>query len=294
MNCLHLDESSQGVRSCGGVSISPRRLATGGTTYYGDKMKDEYKVLAIAGLLIVVLIGAVYSQVYVAPQVVEEDTFGWYLEDENSIFNKKTYKSGADVTVGNNILNPDYVSPWTFDPTKPPVDEKGIVNDTFYPEEARVYPSRYWYNIWYKAERSTEWVLLYGVEDETTINATVEEKLKQPHLGSYEIEEVSTKILLEPLTIETDEDLEGELRVDLRVQLIHIGIFLYDEATLGTDYATIGPEEEETKHEEWTSPEEPEEEEIIPEEYERRIPGFEALISFVALGVVFILLRRRR
>lgn len=186
----------------------------------------EYKPLIVAILLIAIISAIIFTQSGITPTTPQMTgaVRGYHLLDETSLF-KTVYQAGDTITVGGGTL----------------------INDN----TSHDFPSRYWYNVWYKATGETTWICIYGNEDEETRPFKKECSCKGWNIQDgrdfpiyYTISGPKYKTFpfnLQTINVVTDEYFDGDLRIDFRFQLIPVdyAIFLYQEFTVGSDTATI-------------------------------------------------------
>jgi len=179
-------------------------------------MNNETKFIAVAGMLIgAVLISQSGITPFSTPQLAT-NIHGYHLQDETSLFSKPVYTAGDTITVGGGVLLNDNIS--------------------------KDRPNRYWYNIWYLPTGETEWICIDGNIDEETspfLDECICEGWNIQDGREFSIESGFTSLNLQTVNVVTDENFEGDLRIDLRFQLITPPLLLYQEFTVGSDTALI-------------------------------------------------------
>jgi len=237
------------------------------------KKTTRRRFLLILGVAIVIFI-LLFSGFVVFPTLLSlsdsEPYEGWKLEGE--IFDRESYEGLADIVLSGTI---DYIEPsWTIDPDMP---------------GSTPHPKDWWFNVWYKEEGSTEWEIIAGVSDETNRGRDIPDDIipgyddlffmKHPALIQIvPFPEPHPSFYLEWMKTTLITELNGELRVDARVQMIRPGITFYDEHTMGSDYASISPAEAD----------------IDDADDEVSAPGFELIVFLGAILLFFHIFRKKK
>jgi len=218
-------------------------------------------IVGIIVIAVIIILGLAAYTMMPLTVTTHEPYEGWELKGE--LFDIENYEGLASVFISGHIdfIGGDYNIP-----------------------QVTPYPTEYWINIWYKEDGSNTWRIISGVEDNTNIGMAIPNDIlfhdfnfiKHPALIdlSSDPEPLHPTFSLEWAENNFLVELNGELRVDVRVQMIHPEITLYDEHTLGSDYASISPTDTNDGEDDG-------------------IPGFEMFALITAIGIALIILRKR-